>query len=500
MTKQDYIRWGFIFLGLLGVYALTRLIALTQIPIFTDEAIYIRWAQIGGNDAGWRFISLTDGKQPLFTWMIMVWLRVFHDPLVAGRVASVIGGAVGMIGMFALGSELFKNKKIGLIASILYIISPFTLMHDRLAIYDTWVAALYVWNAWLAVLLVRHKRLDIALIYGMALGTGMINKTSGFISLYAAPFTILLGGWRKSDWMKKMGTWVAWLMVAALLSQVMYSILRLSPFFYIIKQKDALFVYPLTEWVAHPLTYFWGNIRGMSDWLIGYMTIPIFIAALASFIIKPARFLEKSVMIIYWLAPFVGLAMFGRVLYPRFILFMTMPLYILTAYTVYEIYTQIKNIWIKWGIIVLICFQSVIICGQVLKDARYASIPRSDSNQYINDWPAGWGVKEIVSYLNEASKSEKVTVYTEGTFGLFPFALEMYAVDNPNITIQSMWPVPSIMPQFVKDSSVSNPTFFITSQRQDKPSAWNLELIEEFQQGKNPSTKMRFYKVRPTTD
>src|SRR3990167_7544264 len=83
-------------------YWVMRLTNLTALPIFTDEAIYIRWAQIGGRDASWRFISLTDGKQPLFTWAMMVSLRLFQDPLFAGRLVSVISGLLSLIGMYVL--------------------------------------------------------------------------------------------------------------------------------------------------------------------------------------------------------------------------------------------------------------------------------------------------------------------------------------------------------------------------------------------------------------
>jgi len=98
--------------GLVVLYAVTRLTNLTKLPIFTDEAIYIRWSQIGSRDANWRFISLVDGKQPLFTWIMMVFLRVIADPLLAGRLVSVLAGAMTTVGMWLTAQELFKSKKI----------------------------------------------------------------------------------------------------------------------------------------------------------------------------------------------------------------------------------------------------------------------------------------------------------------------------------------------------------------------------------------------------
>src|SRR3989344_7406580 len=72
-----------IFAALLsGGFFASRLFNLTIIPIFTDEAIYLRWAQIALTDPRWRFISLIDGKQPLFIWLLLPVLKLMSDPLV----------------------------------------------------------------------------------------------------------------------------------------------------------------------------------------------------------------------------------------------------------------------------------------------------------------------------------------------------------------------------------------------------------------------------------
>jgi len=63
-------------LGLTVAYFATRLFNLTLMPIFTDEAIYIRWSEIALYDPTWRFISLSDGKQPLMIWLMMIWLMM----------------------------------------------------------------------------------------------------------------------------------------------------------------------------------------------------------------------------------------------------------------------------------------------------------------------------------------------------------------------------------------------------------------------------------------
>src|SRR3989344_8921312 len=102
---------------------ITRVINLDLLPIFTDEAIYIRWAQIGLADPAHRYIALTDGKQPLFTWLMYPTLRIFSDPLFAGRFISVIASIVTLLGVY-FTARMIYGKLSGVFASLVYIVSP----------------------------------------------------------------------------------------------------------------------------------------------------------------------------------------------------------------------------------------------------------------------------------------------------------------------------------------------------------------------------------------
>src|SRR3989344_5506175 len=95
--KKDIL----IILLLLGAFSLTRLINLNKFPIFTDEGIYIRWAKVAWHDATWRFISLTDGRQPLQTWATIPFLKLFpNNALFAGRLFAVFSGLLSLSGLF----------------------------------------------------------------------------------------------------------------------------------------------------------------------------------------------------------------------------------------------------------------------------------------------------------------------------------------------------------------------------------------------------------------
>lgn len=459
----------------------SRLYNLLYLPIFTDEAIYIRWAQIANQDASWRFISLTDGKQPMFIWFVMIGMRIIKDPLFAARTVSIVAGFFTLIGLFFLGFELFKKRWIGILSSLFYLIYPMGLLYDRMALYDSLVGTFAVWSAYFIVLLVRKLRLDIALILGMIMGGGVLTKTPGFFSVYLLPFSLILMDWKKSEILKRFFKWTIFIIIAIVLTYGYYSIIKLSPFFYIINEKNAIFVYPLKDWLDHPFNFFVGNWKALWDWLTRYMTIPVLLLVAGSFFINRKNFFEKVILFIWFFIPFVALAVFGRTLYPRFILFMTLFLIPLAAFSIFHLYQLIKNKKLFYACLFLISFLTLRTDYLISKDITHSPIPVSDRRQYYDDWPSGGGVKEAVQFFKEQAEKGKIYVATQGTFGLMPYALEIYLVKNSNITIEGIWPIEDKIPSKVIEKSKKYPTYFVFYQPCGNlceiglaPRAWNL--------------------------
>ena len=444
------------------IYFFIRFTNILTLPIFTDEAIYVRWAQIAKQDANWRFISLTDGKQPMFVWMTILLMRIVKDPLLAGRSISVFSGFFTMIGLYFLGNELFKNRKLGLICSFLYLIFPFALVYDRMALYDSLVGAFAVWGFYLEVLLARRLRLDIALIASFVIGGGMLTKTNAFFNLYLLPLTLIFFDFKNKQLKQNIIKWIGLCGVVFILSNVYYSILRLSPFFHIITEKNALFVYPFKQWLMHPFTYFWGNLLiGEKDWLIKYMTVPILLSVVAAYFIDKKFLKEKIILFIWFLIPFLYLALFGNAIYPRFIFFMTLFLLPLAAFTIQRVSLLIPNK--KLYIVFCLAVFSFSFYSDyfIIFSFSKAPIPYSDVNQYNNDWPSGTGVKESIQFFKDKAKKGKIYIATQGTFGLMPAAYEMYLSDNKNIELKGYWPIEDFVPKEVLRKSKTMPTYFV---------------------------------------
>jgi len=204
--------------------------------------------------------------------------------------------------------------------------------------------------------------------------------------------------------------------------------------------------------------------------------------------------MEKVLLLGWWFAPFFALALFGRVLYPRFVLFMVMPLIVLSAVTFEWIFQKIRPRILSTGVILVLCFFALRLSFLIISDIKTAPIPVSDAGQYINGWPSGWGNNEIVAFLNKESQDKPIAVYTEGTFGLYPYALEIYLSKNKNVEIHGIWPPPETLPSEIKKSAEEKPTYFVVYQK-GKPERWPLVLLSKYQKGNDPNVFTYLYKV-----
>ncbi|MDE2026129.1 MAG: glycosyltransferase family 39 protein [Patescibacteria group bacterium] len=478
--------------ALLAVYFFLRTFHLLNLPVFTDEAIYMRWAQIAKQDAAERFISLSDGKQPLYVWVVMMLMRFVHDPLLAGRLVSVGSGALTATGLFFLTNELFKNRKLALLSAAIYVIFPFGLVYDRMAMYDSMVATFIIWGIYVEVLLVRKIRLDLAFIAALVIGAGMLVKTNTFFNLYFLPLTGVLFDFKQKHVKQQFFRWVVYIGITAVLANVYYSVLRLSPLYGIINEKNHTFIYSIHDWLQHPIEFFYGNLYGLMDWFFTYFGwLPAALVVVALIVFRK-YWKEKLVLLIWFVPPLLGLALFGKVLYPRYILPMVVSLLPLVALSLWYLFTRFNALWARILIIILFATMYLRADFYILIDFAHAPIPKPDLVQYMNSWPAGGGIRESVAFFQQEAQKGPIFIATEGTFGLMPFSLQLYLQDKPNIMLQGFWPIGDTPPLDVVNASKKYPTYFVFYQpcpdcsgihNEEAPLSWHLEKVAQYRKG-----------------
>lgn len=481
-------------MAFLGIYFLSRLLFLTKLPIFTDEAIYIRWGQIALGDPVHRFISLEDGKQPLFIWLMLPLLKTIHDPLLAGRLISVGSGFLSLVGLIVLGWSLF-GETIGWLTGSIYLIIPFFVLYDRLALYDSLTTAIMIWSYLLLLYTTKKLRLDTALLAGMTIGAGLLTKSSAQFALILMPSYLLVFEWKKKRTLIRLFQWVGLMAIAAILSMGFGQLLRLAPLFHMIGLKNLEFLVSFNEFVAHPFQRFQGNLRGLSEWLILYLTIPVSLTALLGALIGLKKEWKKTLLLALWFAlPFFALAAFAKILYPRFILFMAAPLLPLVALGFFTLWKLLRRSPLLMLTLPTLLFgYALYSSSQVIWNPVNMPIPKVDRFQLVDDWPAGYGVTEIAAFFREQGQKGPIMIGTEGTFGLTPAAFEIYLKDEKNIRIKGYWPISSGIDELHEIARSGIPTYLVLKDTQAPESLWPVELITRYQKGRG-NVYMGLYK------
>lgn len=495
--KKIWKEWGntiIIGSGIIVLALVLRIVNLTYLPIFGDEAIYIRWAQVMGAEPGLRFLPLLDGKQPLFMWVLMFLVRRFSDPLFIGRLTSVFYGMGTIIGIFALTYYLFKSRKIALIASLFWVISPYSVFFDRMALVDAMLAMFGVWTLFFGVITARTLRLDAAMLTGFALGGALLTKSPAIFFVILLPSTWIVSSWPKRKKEQPVGkkdlihlTKLIFLsLVTYLLAFGMYNILRLGENFHMLASRSQDYIYPINHLWTAPLSSLVPNIWLIFDWLwrLGPGVLVIFITIVLIENIRRYKYRQRAevALLFVWSAiPLFVSALYARVFTARYILFILPTIYIFASLVFlkfFEYKESTKKILVG-GLIIYIffAFKSDYL---LLTQPKNASLPRVIRSGYLEEWTSGAGIYEVSEIIREEYIKEpekKIVVGTEGYFGTLPDALQAYLNDLPEITVIGVGlDIKNIPTSLAESKQAGNKTYLVINSTRFLGDAEKLEL------------------------
>jgi len=490
-----------LFFLLIIFYFVSRLINLTSLPIFADEAIYVRWAQVMRAEATLRFLPLQDGKQPLFMWLTIPFLKVFSDPLFAGRFVSVLSGLLTMLGLAGLVYWLKKSVKLSLLVMFLYLLTPYTLFFDRMALVDSLLSASAIWALLFALILGKEQRLDLAMILGMILAGGWLTKSPGLFFVAMTPVVVLASYWRKEQKFKpgpvfKLGVLI---LISLVFAFVGYNLLRLGPNFHLIASRNKDYVWPLAEILKHPLDPLRPHLRDVFRYYRIYLTLPIFLLGILgigwSGVKKKDRFWLIPILS-WWLFPLLVQSVFARVFTARYLLF-GVPVFLLFAVFGWEcLENWLKSKKIPALFIFLFFVPALLFNCHLWTDVRKAPLPRDESAGYLQEWTSGWGIKEIADYLRVLPREKGIVVGTEGYFGTLPNGLQVYLEKEANISVIGVgYPIKVLPEPLLNAKEFGNQVYLVVNQsRMEYPRVEELELIAEYP--KVGEDKLLFFELK----
>lgn len=471
-----------IIIALVGLFFATRLFNLTVLPIFTDESIYIYWAKYIATVRSHWFLSLTDGKPPLLIWMISFLLTILPHSfyLVAGRLPSVVSGLIGLIGIYKLAKILLNSEKAGVIAAALFIINPFILLYDRLAIYDSMLSAFLIWTIYFAVKTSKFLRLKDALFWGIFLGLSFYAKPTAILFIVLSPLCALFLLKRKSpkrDWGRLLGL----SFFALAVGEGLNNLQRVSHVYSRAAIKNQEFQQPINELFKNPLALTWGNMQGFITWITAYYSLPFVIIGLVAFIFLMVKKPKEGVILFsLWVLPLLILATIGRIVFPRYILFTTPYFIIPLAYGISMGFEKRKSV--IFGTIFLLV---IILASQIkmdyflLTDPSRSSIPATDYNQYVSEHPSGYGLSKIFEIINKEAKDnpgKKIFIVTQGTFGIYPYAFNLEYWNNKQIEVMPRWPLEKL-DNDIYNASKKGSVFIVFKEKSGVPQEMPLKII-----------------------
>ncbi|KKR85985.1 MAG: hypothetical protein UU32_C0025G0008 [Candidatus Woesebacteria bacterium GW2011_GWB1_41_10] len=472
--RKIWKEWGWTVLSGLGIIVVglvIRLINLTILPVFADEAIYIRWSQIMINEPTLRFLPMSDGKQPLFMWVLMFLVNRFSDPLFIGRLVSVISGLGTMIGLFLLTYILFKNKVVSLATTAIWAISPYSVFFDRMALVDSMLTMFGVWSVTFGIITAKTLRLDYAMITGFFLGGALLTKSPAIFFVILLPAALIFA--------KQKIKVVLLFIVTLVIAFGMYNILRLGPNFHLLTSRTADYVFPISHLWENPKDPFIPYFDRAIEWL--RMMGPWPVLALVLFgIVAGLKKLRREILFLFswWLIPTLIQSEFGKVFTARYELFTLSFLFGIAAAAF-----LVTNKILKWTttlVFVLFIIFSGIFNYKLLTNPDSANLPRSEKSGYLEEWTAGQGIREIADYLKNGGR---VVVGTEGYFGTLPDGLQMYLANYPEITVIGVGIDIKELPKSLAESKeAGNKTYLVVNKSRllANPEKLGLTLIAEY--------------------
>ena len=493
--------WLIIILGL--IFLFSRLINLTLLPVFADEAIYIHWAQVIWHDAANRFIPLSDGKPPLFMWLMVPFLKTFSDPLFAGRLLSALSGLATLVGVYFLSEKLF-SKKIAILASILVILQPFLLFYDRLAIVDSMLTAFGIWSFYVAYLLFEKPTLGKGIILGTLWGGAILTKPTGIYFPFLTPPLILLHLTKK--WQQKIKQLILPSLLAVGYGLGFVNVLRLSPAFHMLGSRTTDYFRTKQDFLTQGSEYIPDTAGVLFHWLVSYFSWSLVVwLILGVWLVWRTKEKKVGVILLWIIIPFVVQVFIGKIIYPRYLLITAPFLIIFLAWIGVEAWkVRVKQLLIRIGLGVLAAITLsfwLYFDFWLWETPAKAPLDKIEKEQYLQEWSAGFGLKEVADYLKALPKDKEIMVATEGYFGTLPNGLQIYLDQVEKIDIRGVGQPIHYLPDEVLGALKENKRAYlvVNNTRLKIVDQSALKLIAEYPKPEGPKGQesLLFFEVLP---
>lgn len=392
-------------LGLLAVtYLASRLFDLTRLPLFVDEAIHLDWARRLVHEG--RVLRILDDGKLLEVVAMAPTVSWVADPAWWGRLTTVVVGGLGLWACFRLGS-LFEAR-VGLTASALYVVCPFTLFYDRMALADGFLSVFAGLALFYSLAFQARPSRSGSIRLGLAMAAAVLSKVPGLVTLVFPPLCLLVLGLPPGRWRRRLGA-----------AYGITLVLIAYPVFHFFTRTGQLGMKAEVA-EADRLAAIQYNGSLVLEWLLSYWTAPFLVAGVATALWAASTWKRRELVLAgASVAPLLGFILVGFHLFPRYVLLATIPFLALTArgLCALEAFLVTRLGFSTAQRLASCLLLAVLVAGPALErswtllvDPSRARLPRADRFQYIEGWPSGYGWAEAADCVRDAAERSPLGV------------------------------------------------------------------------------------------
>jgi len=410
-TSRREGRSPFRAIGLFLVfYIVTRIASLSVLPIFLDEAVHLQWAER----------LFTEGRilRPVGSGRLLAVAAYglalpFEDRLWAARLIATGVGAITLALTMLLAHRLFGTRA-SAIAGALYVLSPFALVYDRLALSDGFLSAC-ITGLMLAISMLAERpeasgpRLATAAFMALAVA----SKVSAPLFFLTVPLGVLVLARERRPAIR-----------SAVLASALGLLGALPMLWFFARNSGEIAAQHLVDTTAMASTIA-TTLGAMREWVLCYFTLPALLVAVVSMLVLRdgrALWLAGSVVL-----PFVLFAGVSQPWSARYVL-PTLPPFLLLLSGGIERLSSRVAVSLRGlaaaGLVALSLLGCLPFDKDLVTDPSTAPFPPDDGLQLVTGWPAGYGVRELASRLEQEGKAFELTAFVDnGGTRTFPTSL-----------------------------------------------------------------------------
>ncbi len=381
-------------------FLMLRILFLTSLPIVNDESMYLHW----GNDfiTFWSNPSMPlslQGKQALTALTLGIAQTMPIDPLVAGRLASIVCSLIGLWAFIRVATKVLHNTY-AVFATLLLSSSPLLLFFDRLALPDSIVAASYMCALYLWLLLTEKPTLKMSILLGITIAIGWWYKSTALLiipSIILSSIVYMVHNHKHNLTRYILYTCVSLLTAFTGSLALMYTIFSNR----IVPLSQTGHVFTLTQLLTIPWSIWLRNV-GITLQMLCVFSSPFAFLFGILFLFKKKLTITQCIIFVWAIVPIMIEIFLAHIYNSRYMIIAIAP-----SILVFAIGLERIKQWKRTSQLIALSTSiilSVLLIAQPLTFYRITAVlpqVHRDLTQYVAGWSSGWGVQEASHFLQK---------------------------------------------------------------------------------------------------